>query len=186
MLPSRETERNKAEYGGRPANIASVPGSSHTCSPLDVPFMWVKKKTTTPFACLTGFCHSQLKELWLVQSANQTSFPLWKQGKEGAQQTWTGWVCSSLLTHSLQPWPKIRPLCGPRFHPLWNGLLWAGNKVTYVCPHCCKNGCRQLTDVIKPENRKRNGQWNCTRGKECELQGEAQVPGCLLGALDHC
>lgn len=39
MLPSREAERNKAECGGRPASIASVPESSHTCSPLDVPFM---------------------------------------------------------------------------------------------------------------------------------------------------
>lgn len=58
MLPSRETERNKAEYGGRLTNTASVPGSIHTCSPQDMPFMWVNKqtnKTKTAFACLTGF-----------------------------------------------------------------------------------------------------------------------------------
>lgn len=43
MLPSRETEKNKFECGGRPPNIACVPGSSHTCGLLDLQFMWINK-----------------------------------------------------------------------------------------------------------------------------------------------
>lgn len=73
----------------------------------------------------------------------------------------------------------------PQFRHLWNGPLWARNKVIYLCPTLLQNDLRQLTGVINPEDGKRDGYWNCEEGKECELKDEIRFLKASCEVLDH-
>ena len=130
MLPNWDTERSKAKCvcGEGGSNIVHVSASHHTCSPLDVTFMWIN---IFPFS--TRFL-SQGTEILLIDTVGKlkqiSSLEIARAGMECSRHgevEWRSkmfcWLTAALAQVAAHLWASVSS----------SVVKWAGNNIIYLC-----------------------------------------------------